>query len=150
MRRGTTRSGDARLLEVGFELFDGWDPVDLFGLDIHELLLRGEDKLDQVRDLDVAVVRHAERVQLLDDLAGYGRSLGQVHLFERPQDAVECVQAELALGVLGPGGHNSERGALRLGLNRFVHSQDGLLRGCYLVGQGPRYEPIPTLANNFG
>src|SRR3984893_6102267 len=46
-------SGDARLFEVGFELFDGGDAVDFVGLDIHELFLGGEDELDEVGDLDV-------------------------------------------------------------------------------------------------
>src|ERR1700681_1688260 len=68
-------SGDARLLEVGFQLLDGWDAVDLVGLDIHELLLRREDELDQVGDFDVRRVRNTKREQLLDDVAGHPGAL---------------------------------------------------------------------------
>src|ERR1700687_4308064 len=132
MRPGAAKSGDARLLEVGLELFDGRDPVDFLGLDIHELLLGSEHELDQVRDLDVTGVGNAEGMQLFDDVAGDLRPLGQVQLFERPKDAVERVQAELALGLLRASGHDSERGALRLSLDRFVHSQDCPLRGVWL------------------
>ena len=37
------------LLQLG----DGGDAIDLFRLHVHELLLRREDQLDQIRNLDV-------------------------------------------------------------------------------------------------
>src|ERR1700730_8546418 len=136
-------SGDARLLEVGFQLLDGWDAVDLVGLDIHELLLGREDELDQVRDFDVRRVGNTKYEQLLDDLAGHLGALRQVHLFERPQDAVQRIKAQLALGVLGPGRDYSQRRALRLSLDRFVDSQAGFLRRLLVW-------PAPTVRAGLG
>src|SRR6266849_8563860 len=136
-------SGDARLLEVRFQLLDGWDAVDLVGLDIHELLLGSEDELDQVGDLDVSRIGNTKSEQLRDDVARHFGALGKVQLLERPQDAVQRIKAELALRLLGPGGDDSQRRALRLSLNRFVHSQGRFLRRLFV-------RPAPTVRAGLG
>src|SRR3989442_9936617 len=143
------RSGDARLLEVRFELFDGWNAVDFVGLDVHELFLGGEDELDQVGDSDVGRVRNTKREQLLNDAARDFGALGEVHLFQCPEHAVQRVKAELALGLLGAGRDYSQRRALSLGLDRFVDSQAGSSDACWLLISAHGTSRFPHAANNF-
>ena len=128
--RGFAKSGYARLLEVRFEFFDGRHAVDFVGPDVHELFLGGEDEPDQVVDFDVSRIRNTKREQLLNDLARDFGALGEVHLLQCPEDAVQRVKAELALGLLGAGRDYSQRRALSLGLDRFVDSQAGSSDGC--------------------
>src|SRR5438128_15758 len=148
--RGLAKSGDARLLEVRFQLFDGWHAVDFIRLDVHELFLGGEDELDQVGDFDVRRIRNTKREQLHNDVGPDFGAVGQVHLFQSPEDAVQRVKAELALGLLGAGRDYSQRRALSLGLDRFVHSQAGSSDACWvLLISAHGTSRLPPAASNF-
>src|SRR5438094_10590290 len=135
---------DARLLEVDFQLLDGRHPVDLLRLNVHELFLGREDEFDQVGNPDIGCVRYTEGAKLLNEVAGNDGPFGEVELFEPPQNPVQAVEAELALGVLGAGRDDSQRRALGLLLSRLVHRWGGSSDACRGWGQRPRYVPVPA------
>src|SRR5207237_1343510 len=109
-----------------------------------DLVLGREDEFDQVGDPDAGCVRHPEGAKLLNEAAGNDGPFGEVELFEPPQNPVQRVEAELALGVLGAGRDDSQRRALGLLLKRLVHRWGGSSDACRGWGQRPRYVPVPA------
>src|SRR6266568_1468843 len=85
--RGLAKSGDARLLEVRLELFDGWHAVDFIRLDVHELFLGGVDEVVLFGDFDVRRIRNTKREQLHNGVRPDFGALGEVHLFQCPENA---------------------------------------------------------------
>src|SRR5207237_10376465 len=104
---------------------------------------------DQFRDFDVRRVRNTNRKQLLDGVTGDSCEVGEIHLSQCPQDAVQRIKAELALGVLGAGRDYSQRRALSLGLDRLVDSQAGSSDACWLLISAHGTSHFGLAANNL-
>ena len=96
----------SRRIRTGF-------PFQLLRLDIHELLLCGEDQFDQVGDRDLRRIGNTKRAQLANGRQRDDGLFHQVQLFERPKNPIERVKAELALGVFRTIGEHAQRRPLR-------------------------------------